>query len=152
MTALLRRLLALLSICTVGGAAAQAGGALYVAGGGFDFAQAGDRALAQNPGSRFFMLAVGDAVRYLALTAPPEMVEVRNRVARGNVQFLVCQRDLASGTYRLEDLVPGTVAVRGWPPPGSADLPAGTSFYPDEDPATLPWSTETLRRLRATCS
>ena len=51
-------------------------------------------------------------LRCLALTAPPEMVEVRNRVARGNVQFLVCERDLASGTYRLEDLVPGTVAVR----------------------------------------
>jgi len=80
------------------------------------------------------------------------MVEVRNRVARGNVQFLVCERDLQSGEIRLGDLVPGTVAVRGFPPPGSTALPVENKFYADEDPSVLPWSTETLRRLRATCS
>jgi hypothetical protein len=68
------------------------------------------------------------------------------------VQFLVCERDLENGDYRLSDLVPGTVAVKGWPPPDSDALPAGSNFYPDEDPSSLPWSTETLRRLRATCS
>jgi hypothetical protein len=148
-----RWLFAVLSVLVAAnGAAAQAGGNLYVAGAGFDFEQAGERALAQNPEARFFLLAVGNAVRYLALTAPREMVEVRNRIARGNVQFLVCERDLGDGGYRLRDLVPGTVAVKGWPPPGSDALPAGAPYYPDEDPATLPWAGETMRRLRATCS
>lgn len=133
-------------------ALAQAGGALYVAGAGFDFPQVAERAVAQNPGTRFFLLAVGDAVRYLSLTAPEKMVEVRNRVARADVQFLVCQRDVDTGSYRLGDLVPGTVAVRGFPPPGSPALPVEDKYYADEDPAVLPWSTETLRRLRATCT
>lgn len=147
-----RWLIALMSLVALSSAGAQPGGNLYVAGGGFEFAATAERALAQNPESRFFLLVVGDAVRYLSLTAPPEMVEVRNRVARGNVQFLVCQRDLDKGEYRLGDLVPGAVAVRGWPPPGSNALPVENKYYADEDPATLPWSTETLRRLRATCS
>lgn len=150
-----RRLLALLTLLALAGAGAQpgpAGGNLYVAGGGFDFATTVDRALAQNPNSRFFLLVVGDAIRYLTLTAAPEQVEVRNRAARGNVQFLVCERDLRNGDYRLGDFVPGTVAVRGFPPPGSPALPVENKFYADEDPANLPWSTETLRRLRATCS
>jgi hypothetical protein len=153
-----RCLIALLTLLTVAGASAQSGqsgqsgGNLYVAGGGFDFPATAERALAQNPGSRFFLLVVGDDIRYLSLTAPPEMVEIRNRVARGNVQFLVCQRDLDGNGVRLTDLVPGTVAVRGFPPPGSTALPVEDKFYADEDPAKLPWSTETLRRLRATCS
>ena len=91
-------------------------------------------------------------MQYLSLTAPEEMVEVRQRVARGDVVFLVCQRDLDSGRYRLFDLVPGVVAVRGWPPPGSDALPADQKYYPGEDQANLPTSTELLRRLRATCS
>lgn len=151
---MIRSLLALLTLLTVTAASAQsgpAGGNLYVAGSGFDFPSTAERAVAQNPGTRFFLLAIGDAIRYLTLTAPPELVEVRNRVARTNVQFLVCERDLQNG-YRLGDLVPGTVAVRGFPPPGSTALPIENKFYADEDPANLPWSTETLRRLRATCS
>lgn len=149
---MLRWLLALPLALALTGATAQPGGNLYVAGGGFDFPSAAERALAQNPASRFFLLATGDAIRYLALTAPEELVEVRNRVARGNVQFLVCQKDLQAGEYRLLDLVPGTVAVRGFPPPGSTALPLDNKYYADEDPALLPWSGETLRRLRATCS
>lgn len=150
-----RWLLAVLTLLTLSGASAQpgpAGGNLYVAGGGYDFPATAERALAQNPASRFFLLVVGDAIRYLSLTAPPEMVEIRNRVARGNAQFLVCQRELDGGDVRLTDLVPGTVVVRGFPPPGSTALPIDNKFYADEDPANLPWSTETLRRLRATCS
>ena len=150
-----RRLIALLTLLTLTGASAQtgpAGGNLYVAGGGFDFATTVERALSQNPNSRFFLLVVVDAIRYLTLTAAPEQVEARNRAARGNVQFLVCERDLKSGEIRLGDLVPGTAAVRGFPPPGSTALPVENKFYADEDPANLPWSTETLRRLRATCS
>ena len=152
---MIRWLIALLTLLMVSGASAQsspAGGNLYVAGGGFDFPATAERALAQNPASRFFLLALGDAMRYLSLTAPPDMVEIRNRVARGNVQFLVCERDLQSGEYRLGDFVPGTVAVRGFPPPGSTALPVENKYYADEDPSNLPWSTETLRRLRASCS
>ena len=147
-----RWLACLLSVVAFGASAQSGGGGLYVAGAGFEFAQTGDRALAQNPTTRFFLLVVGDAVRYLSLTAPEDMVEVRQRIARGNVTFLVCQRDLDTGAYRLIDLVPGVVPVKGWPPPGSNALPVENKYYPDEDPATLPWSTETLRRLRATCS
>ena len=131
---------------------AQSTGGVYIAGSGFDFPDVAERALAQNPHSRFYLLAVGDAVRYLSLTAPEEMAEVRRQVARGNVVFLVCHRDLDSGRYRLFDLVPGVVAVRGWPPPGSNALPVEDKYYPDEDQANLPTSTEQLRRLRATCS
>ncbi len=146
-----RWLFGLLSILGIS-AAAQANAGLYVAGGGFDFARAADRAIAQNPSSRFFFLVVGDAVRYLALTAPPEMVEVRNRVARHDVVFLVCRRDVDGGNYRLGDLVPGVVSVRGWPTQGTPPLAAGTNFYADEDPSMLPSGTDALRRLRATCS
>jgi hypothetical protein len=134
-------------------ASAQVGGGLYVFGAAFDFTQVAERALAQNAsGTRFYMLAVGNGVRALSLTAPEELVEVRQRVASANAVFLVCQRDIASGAFTLGDLVPGVVAVRGWPPPGSNELPAGTNFYPDEDPSTLPQVTEALRRLRATCT
>jgi hypothetical protein len=146
-----RWLASLLSLVTCG-AVAQSTGGVYIAGSGFDFPHVAERALAQNPHSRFYLLAVGDAVRYLSLTAPEEMVEARRQVARGDVVFLVCQRDLDSGPYRLHDLVPGVVAVRGWPPPGSNALPANEKYYPDEDQANLPTSTELLRRLRATCS
>lgn len=131
-------------------AAAHASGGLYVAGGGFDFARTADRAIAQNPNSRFFLLATGEAVRYLALTAPQEMVDVRNRVARSDVVFLVCRREIEAGPYGLGDLVPGVIPVRGWPTPDSP--PLIRNYYPDEDPATLPTAADSLRRLRATCS
>jgi hypothetical protein len=131
--------------------AAHASGGLYVAGAGFDLGQVGERAIAQNPDSRFFVLVVGDSIRYLALTAPPEMVEVRNRIARSNVVFLVCRRDIDNGAYRLSDLVPGVVAVRGWPAPGS-NVQLNGNLYPDEDPEQLPSAAEALRRLRSTCS
>ena len=146
------RWLASLLLLVAGGAVAQSTGGVYIAGSGFDFPDVAERALAQNPHSRFYLLAVGDAVRYLSLTAPEEIVAARQRVARGDVVFLVCQRDLDAGRYRLFDLVPGVVAVRGWPPPGSNALPAEEKYYPDEDHANLPTSTELLRRLRATCS
>jgi hypothetical protein len=135
-------------------AAAQAsGGGLYVAGGNFDFTQAVERALAQNPApSKFFVLATGEAVRGLSVVAPPELVEVRNRgLARGAV-YLVCRRDIEREVFRATDLVSGVVPVKGWPPPGSSDLPEGANYYRGEDPSTLPSSNELLRRLRSTCS
>lgn len=140
------------AIATAAGAQASGGG-LYVAGGNFDFTQAVERALAQNPTpSKFFVLATGDAVRGLSVVAPPELVEVRNRGSARGAVYLVCRRDIEREIFRLDDLVSGVVAVKGWPPPGSNELPEGTNFYRDEDASMLPGSNDLLRRLRSTCS
>lgn len=141
-------------LCLIATAAsAQGSGGLYVAGGNFDFTQAVDRALAQQPTpSRFFVLATGDAVRGLSVVAPPELVDVRNKGAARGAVYLVCKRDIEREVFRLNELVSGVVPVRGWPPPGSEELPEGTNYYRGEDPANLPSSTELLRRLRSTCS
>ena len=134
-------------------AVAQGGGGLYVAGSNFDFTQAVERAIAQNPArSKFFVLATGDAVRGLSVVAPPELVEVRNRGAARGAVYLVCLRDVEREAFQLTDLISGVVAVKGWPAPGSGELPEGTNHYRGEDPANLPGSTEMLRRLRSTCS
>ena len=134
-------------------ARAQSAGGLYVAGDSFDFRQTVERALAQHPSpSKFFVLATGDAVRALSVVAPPELVEVRNRGAARGAVYLVCQRDVDREAFQLADLISGVVAVKGWPPPGSAELPEGTKYYRGEDPSNLPSSTELLRRLRSTCS
>lgn len=143
--------LGLYAIATAAGA--QASGGLYVAGGNFDFTQAVERALSQNPTpSKFFVLATGDAVRGLSVVAPPELVEVRNRGSARGAVYLVCRRDIDREVIRLTDLVSGVVPVRGWPPPGSNDLPEGTNYYRGEEPSNLPGSNELLRRLRSTCS
>ena len=140
------------AIATAAGAQASGGG-LYVAGGNFDFTQAVERALAQNPTpSKFFVLATGDAVRGLSVVAPPELVEVRNRGSARGAVYLVCRRDIERDIFQLDDLVSGVVAVKGWPPPGSNELPEGTTFYRDEDASMLPGSNDLLRRLRSTCS
>jgi hypothetical protein len=134
-------------------ASAQSAGGLYVAGDSFDFTQTVERALAQHPSpSKFFVLATGDAVRGLSVVAPPELVEVRNRGAARGAVYLVCRRDVEREAFQLTDLISGVIAVKGWPPPGSAELPEGNKYYRDEDPSNLPSSTEVLRRLRSTCS
>jgi hypothetical protein len=99
------------------------------------------------------VLATGDSVRGLSVVAPPELVEVRNRGAarRAGAVYLVCRRDIEREAFSLNELVSGVVAVRGWPPPGSNELPQGSN-YRGEDPSTLPSSIELLRRLRSTCS
>jgi hypothetical protein len=128
-------------------------GGLYVAGGGFTFESAVERALAQNatPG-RFFVLMIGPAVRGVSVVAPPEVAEIRSSaLARGAV-FLVCQRDIDQQQFTLLELVPGVIAVRGWPTPGSTALPPGSLLYPGEDPENLPAAADALRRLRSTCS
>jgi hypothetical protein len=133
-------------------ASEQVGG-LYIAGTNFTFNEAVTRGVAQNPNSsRFFVLAVGEALRGLSVVAPPELVEVRNRGAAAGAVYLICQRDLDQGVVAVTDLVPGVVPVRGFPPPGSPELPHGERYFPGEDPVTLPQSNELLRRLRATCS
>jgi hypothetical protein len=147
------RLLVLWLYAISGAASAQGGGGLYVAGGNFDFTQAVERAMAQHPTpSKFFVLATGDSVHGLSVVAPPELVEVRNRGAARGAVYLVCRRDVEREVIRLNELVSGVIAVRGWPPPGSNELPVGTSYYRDEDASMLPSSTELLRRLRSTCS
>jgi len=134
-------------------AAAQSEGGLYIAGNGFTLEQAVTRGLAQNPdGQRFFMLVLPPNTRALTMTAPETLVAVRNRVLAGNGQLLVCQRDIDNGQVDPINLLPGVVAVRGWPLPGSNALPEGQKYYANENPATLPQATEALRRLRATCS
>ena len=134
-------------------ASAQGEGGLYIAGGNFDFTQAIDRAIAQHPTpSKFFVLVTGDAVRALSVVAPPELVEVRNMGAKHGAVYLVCRRDVDRELFRMNELISSVVAVRGWPPPGTDELPPGKNYYPNEDPANLPRSTELLRRLRATCS
>jgi hypothetical protein len=148
-----KRSLSLLLYCVVTAASAQGEGGLYIAGGNFDFTQAINRAVAQHPiPSRFFVLVTGDAVRALSVVAPPELVEVRNLGAKQGAVYLVCRRDVERELFRMNELVSNVTAVRGWPPPGSSELPDGNNYYPNEDPSNLPKSTDLLRRLRATCS
>ena len=134
-------------------AAAQPEGGLYVAGAGFSFEQAADDGLSRNPGGgRFFLLALPPQTEALTTKASRSQTAARQRVIDGNGVLLVCQRDIDNGSVDASRLVPGVVAVRGWPPAGSSDLPAGQRYFPNEDPAKLPQSDEMLRRLRSTCS
>lgn len=144
----------MVSMVLAGAAFAQdGGGGLYIAGAGFSFKQAATQGLAKNPGgTRFFVLALPPQTKALALDAPANRVADRNRAASGGAIFLVCQRDVDTGAVVLSKLIPGVVPVRGWPPPGSNELPKGELFYPGEDPSKLPGSVTLLRRLRATCS
>ncbi|MGH6609913.1 MAG: hypothetical protein ACRECQ_06635 [Burkholderiaceae bacterium] len=149
----MKRWLALSLFAVVAIAAAQGTGGLYIAGSNFGFAQTVERAVAQNPTpSKFFVLAVGEAVRGLSVVAPPELVEARNLGAKQGAVYLVCRRDIEREVFQLTDLVSGVVPVRGWPAPGSNELPEGKKYYANEDPSNLPNSNELLRRLRATCS
>ena len=134
-------------------AAAQDEGGLYIAGYGFSFEQAANRGLAQNPkGQPFFVLALPPNTEALMKSAPKTAAAVRDRVVASRGVLLVCQRDIDSGTIDAAKLVPGVVAVRGFPPPGSNAIPHGERYFPDEDRANLPQANEALRRLRSTCS
>jgi hypothetical protein len=134
-------------------ALAQDEGGLYIAGNGFSFEQAANRGLAQNPtGQRFFLLALPPESRSLTPAATRSAAALRDRVTAQGGVFLVCQRDVDSGAVDVTTLVPGVVAVRGFPPPGSNAIPAGERYYPDENRDNLPRSNEALRRIRSTCS
>src|SRR5512139_1205799 len=125
------RWLALVVLTLPGFATAQVEGGLYIAGNGFSLEQAVSTSLAQNPaGQRFFLLVLPPNTRALTMTAPDALVAVRNRILAGNGQLLVCQRDIDSGAVDPTILLPGVVAVRGWPPPGSNALPEGQRYYP----------------------
>jgi hypothetical protein len=134
-------------------AMAQAEGGLYIAGAGFSFQVAAERALAQNPGGRrFFLLSLPPETAALAASATGSRARLRERVVAGNGVLQVCQRDIDNGKVNPARLAPGVVAVRGWPSAGVNELPAGQRHFAHENPAHLPASNEALRRLRSACS
>ena len=133
--------------------AAAAEGGLYIAGDGFSFNSAAERALAHNPrGQRFFLLVLPREAAALGERATPSQRRLRDRVRLGGGVLLVCQRDLDNGRIAAAGLLEGVVPVRGWPAAGERSLAPGQRTYANEDAALLPASNEALRRLRATCS
>jgi hypothetical protein len=137
----------LLACC--GSAATASEGGLYIAGAGFSFQQAADRALAQNPGGeRFFLLTLPPEAGALSSQAAPALQRLRERVLAANGVLLVCRRDLDNGRINAGNLASGIVAVRG----NSNSLPAGQRYFAGENPADLPASNKALRRLRSTCA
>lgn len=132
---------------------AQAEGGLCIAGYRFGFEQAAEQGLARNTGTqRFFVLVLPPSTAALSNTLPKSATRVRDRVVEGGGVLLVCQRDIDSGAVDAAALVAGVVAVRGFPPRGSQDLPPGARYFPDENPDSLPANNDALRRLRAACS
>jgi hypothetical protein len=144
---------AVAAVICASAAAAQADGGLYIAGAGFSFQVTAERAMSQNAGGhRFFLLALPPEAAALSATAPAALATMRNRVMAANGVLLVCQRDIDNGRIGAAGLAHGVVAVRGWPRPGSNELPGGQRYFKDENPANLPAADEALRRLRSTCA
>jgi hypothetical protein len=139
-------------ICT-SAAAAQSEGGLYIAGAGFSFQVTAETAMSQNAGGRrFFLLSLPPETAALSATATATLATLRKRIAAANGVLLVCQRDIDNGRIRAAGLVPGVVAVRGWPRPGNNELPDGQRYFTHENPANLPAADEALRQLRSTCA
>ena len=145
---------ALVAACAAAPAArAQAEGGLYIAGDGFTFEQAAEQGLARNPkGQRFFVLVLPPNGAALTKSASRTAAATRDRVVAAGGVFFVCQRDIDSGAIDASKLLPGVVAVRGFPPRGSDALPRGERAFPDENAAALPTDNTTLNRLRSACS
>ena len=132
---------------------AQAEGGLYIAGYRFNFERAAEQGMSRNtPGQRFFVLALPPNTAALTTAATPSAAAVRQRVVAAGGLLLVCQRDIDSGKVSAASLVPGVVAVRGFPPRGSNAIPSGERYYPDEDRTVLPQDNRSLKRLRKTCT
>lgn len=132
---------------------AQEEGGLYIAGYRFSFERAAEQGLTRNPpGQRFFVLALPQKAAALTTAASPSAVAVRDRVVAAGGVLLVCQRDIDRGKIDAATLVPGVVAVRGFPPRGSNAIPRGERYYPDEDRANLPRDNNSLKRLRKACT
>lgn len=132
---------------------AQDEGGLYVAGYRHSFERAAEQGLERNPpGQRFFVLALPPNTVALTTAATPSAAAVRERVLAAGGLLLVCQRDIDNGKVSAAALVPGVVAVRGFPPRGSNAIPRGERYYPDEDRSVLPQDNRSLKRLRKTCS
>jgi hypothetical protein len=136
-----------------GTALAQAEGGLYIAGYRHSFEHAAEQGLARNPaGQRFFVLALPPNTVALTKAATQSDAAVRERVVAAGGVIFVCQRDVDSGKIDAAALVPGVVAVRGFPPRGSDAIPRGERYYPDEDRSRLPQDNRALKRLRKACS
>jgi hypothetical protein len=134
-------------------ALAQSKGGLYIADNRSSFERAAEQGIARNPaGQRFFVLALPPNTVALTTSATPSAAAVRERVLTAGGLLLVCQRDVDGGKVNAATLVPGVVAVRGFPPRGSNAIPRGERYYPDEDRAQLPQDNRTLKRLRKACS
>jgi len=132
---------------------AQDEGGLYIAGYRFSFERAAKQALARNPaGQRFFVLALPKKSAALTVAATRSDAAVRDQVVAAGGVLMVCQRDIDNGKIDAAKLVPGVVAVRGFPPRGSDAIPRGERYYPDEDRNVLPQDNRSLKRLRKTCS
>ncbi len=132
---------------------AQAEGGLYIAGYRFNFERAAEQGLARNPPSqRFFVLALPPNTAALTTAATTAAAAVRNRVVASGGLLYVCQRDIDNGSVDAATLVPGVVAVRGFPPRGSDAIPRGERYFPDENRDQLPRNNKTLKRLRSTCT
>jgi len=148
---LVAALVAMLGAATA--ARAQSEGGLYIAGSGFSFAVAAERGLQQNPGGRrFFLLALPAEAAALRADASGPGAALRDRVLAAGGVLLVCQRDLNNGSINAATLVPGVEPARGWPAPGSNELPVGQRYFPGENAARLPAANEALRSLRSACA
>ena len=135
------------------GASAQSEGGLYVAGAGFSFQVAAERAMSQNPGGRrFFLLTLPPEVAALGASASPVQRRLRERVVAANGVLLVCQRDLDNGRIDAAHLASGVVPVRGWPAPGSNELPAGQRHFRTRTRPRCLRPTRPCASLRFTCS
>lgn len=136
-----------------GTALAQDQGGVYIAGYRFSFERAAEQGLARNPaGQRFFVLALPPNTVALTGSATPGAAALRERVVAAGGVLMVCQRDIDDGKVDARSLIPGVVAVRGFPPRGSNAIPRGERYYPDEDRSTLPQDNRSLKRLRKACS
>jgi len=128
-------------------------GDLYIAGYRFSFERAAEQGLARNPpGQRFFVLALPPHTAALTTAATTAAAAVRDRVVASGGLLYVCQRDIDNGSIDAATLVPGVVAVRGFPPRGSDAIPRGERYFPDENRDQLPGNNRTLKRLRSTCT
>ena len=134
-------------------ALAQEEGGLYIADNRVNFEQAAEQGLARNPpGQRFFVLALPPNTAALTTAATQPAAAARERVVAAGGLLLVCRRDIDNGKIDAATLVPGVVAVRGFPPRGSNAIPRGERYYPDEARDQLPQNNRSLKRLRKACS
>ena len=144
---------ATLCVSAVPVASAQSEGGLYIAGAGFTFQQAVQQGIAKNPGGqRFFVLAIPPETRAMTTTASGQLAAARERVvAAGGVLIRLPARHRQRQDRRSQ---PGSrrASVRGWTRVRTDDMPLGARYFKDEDPSTLPASSNALRQLRSTCA
>jgi len=148
------RLLLVLAVCSAAATAVaqQPEGGVYIAGDGFSFAQAAGQALDQNAGGqRFYVLALPPESQALTTSASAQNAALRTRVVAAGGVLYVCQRDIANGKVDAGSLVPGVIAVRGWPRLGSAAMPPDARYFPGENPANLPVANHLLHQIRNAC-